>query len=904
MGKRKQQLFFTKVCLVTLLFNIYTNYQTSTLTSDFFYQRLNNGGNRSGRNLNQNEESDFVRKYQFEKLSHSRLLSDIVDYAMDYYDLDGSLNLSPWSTSYTEKRDVADHWMMQKTNPEKENSDWLQNRRNEQRQRNCRPPPAPMLYFEEERYTSLHYRHDTFAHDTTALDSDIAVVMNQPQVQSIKTADSSTEAWIEELCNKAQLTKTSRVVIINPFTTQLSANSTSTLGTASLFTLFIAKHCAVKNIIIADSMLPNTKKFRLQSMNTFRTLYRDITSLQLVVPLATAGLARKEDEDLEVKWLKNFSPTHVLNFENANHRETELWDEHLSTKGQQLYHIKNSILTVQQLMHHCDERSKNGASNGKFKLADKMDSLVFLHVSVTDQWDENEKNTSPIQSMLANYYHMNMNQNFAKGSVHLHHLQVPSYNSRLVYDDEQPHFFSLPNEYLLSIDNHEVLPVIAGIMNALQPNEDQRRRRMSVSLQKSAAQKELSVPSSIEDNHAFYGINKTPYPCTSSCGTPTDDAQRGTICTPSVLDSVSQVSKSVTSECKYVVYTVMGNTEDDGSSAMKLRLKDGEADKVCRIVYGSSKHPVIQRELQRIFNKNNTLINDLNKYNGKVESSDGLWNFVFFPQSQLPDADMSLFRIEPSQLFSPNVQKAMYVSTVSNNLTASASDDDVFKMLSSIDYVENQVREPKIEYRSGKPDVFRIIEAPSSPRTVLLYSDEAPNAPAAFGEYIEWIGREKNLKVQLYQQLSYYKQMNQFVQLGDNRPPDEMGPGEFKTPFPWQWISMESYVHDLRSEPARQLRCVWYEAHLYFGESSLIPDTEDLSFAYVIGKQRLEGYLGPNLYDDSSWIPVMDRHNGEPDIHLNDEGEEVIEEVERVSEYFIRLMQHEIADNNAALQEQ
>jgi hypothetical protein len=897
-AKRKHQVLFTQIFLVTLLFNIYTNYQTSTLTSDFFYQRRNNRGSPTGRQLNQYEEIDYIRKYRLEKPSHSRLLSEIVDYAMDYYDLNGSLTLSQRSsTSNTVALEDVDPWMMQESNSHKYQTDRLQKERREQRKQNSRPPPTSILDIEEARYTSLHNRQDKMAYDTTPLDGGIAAVMKQPLPKSNQTMGSPSTAWIQGLCQKAQLTKTSRVVIINPLTTQLSTDTSSTLGTASLFTLFIAKYCEVKNIFIADSMLPNTKKFRLQSMNTFRTLYRDIENLQLIVPLATAGLARKEDEDLEVKWLKNFSPTHVLHFENANHRETELWDEYLTTKGQQLYHIKNSILTMQQLMHHCDERSKSGASNGKFKVANKIDSLVFLHVAMTDHWEDNEKNTDPVYSMMADYYHKMAKNGANKGNVHLHQLQIPSYSSQLVYDDEQTNFFSLPNEHLLSIDNHEVLPMITGIMHALQPEETQRRRRMSISSQISAARNEISVAASIDDSHDFYGIVKTPFPCASSCNTPRGDAQRGTVCTPSVLDSVSQVSTTITSDCTYVVYTVMGNAEDDSRGPLKLRVKsEGKSNKVCRIVFGSSKHPLIQRELQQIFNKNSTLINDLNSYNGKVESTDGSWKFVLFPEPELADTDVSLFRIEPSQLFSSNVQKAMYVSNTSSNLTASVSDDDLFHILSSLDYVENQVREPTIEYRSGKPDVFRTLEPPTSPRTVLLHSDEAPNAPAAFGEYIEWIGREKNLKIQLYRQLAYYKQMNQFVQLGDNRPPDEMGPGAFKTPFPWQWISMESYVHDLRSDPARQLRCLWYEAHLYFGENSLIPDTEDLSLAYVIGKQRLEGYLGPNLYDDASWIPVMNRRKDQQEALLDENGEEVVEEVESISKFFIRVVEKEVIE--------
>jgi hypothetical protein len=637
-----------------------------------------------------------------------------------------------------------------------------------------------------------------------------------------------------------------------------------------------------------------------------RTLFRDITGLQLIVPLATAGLAQNEDKDLQVEWLSNFSPTHILLFENANHHQTEFWNEHLSTKGQQLYHIKNSILSFQQLLHHCNDRSSNGASNGKFNVPTMVDSMVFLHVVVSDTWRVNEKNMSPIHRMLADYYQTRMNHSLtkegSKGSVHLHHLQIPSNTNQLVTDDESPNFFSLPNENALSIDNQEVLPLIVGIMHALQPEKDQRRRIISISSENPSLT-QLPDPAGISDNLDFYGINEVSFPCASSCNSSSRNALNKKSCTSSVLDYVALVSRSVTSGCDYVIYSVMEISGDE--SDLKLRFKaDDASGNICHVAYASSQSPMMQNALQRLFSKDPDAITDMDKYNGKLESSDGAWTLVLFPQRSLENADLSLFRIEPSHLFSSTVKKAMYVSHAIRYTTALVSDDDMRKMMSSVDFEKGQAVQPLFEYRSGKPDVFRTIEPPTSPRTVLLHANESPTAAAKFGEYISRIGKERNLKISSYRQLTFYKQMNHYVQVGDNRPQNDLGSGKFKNTFPWQWISMESYVHDLQSEPARQLRCLWYEAHLFFGKSSLIPDTEDLSLAYVIGKQRIEGYLGPTLQGDTSWIPVMDRQNEVQETYVHDEGEEVMEEVERMSEFFIRVMPYEIAEDGAAFNEQ
>jgi hypothetical protein len=106
--------------------------------------------------------------------------------------------------------------------------------------------------------------------------------------------------------------------------------------------------------------------------------------------------------------------------------------------------------------------------------------------------------------------------------------------------------------------------------------------------------------------------------------------------------------------------------------------------------------------------------------------------------------------------------------------------------------------------------------------------------------------------------------MNHWMQSDTNRPlADGIGSRLlYRTSFPWQWISTTLMVHNLQSEAARVLRCSWYDAHLYWGSDSVVEDTEDLSLAYLIGKQRLDGSIGASLAeDDRSWIPQLNKIN-------------------------------------------
>jgi hypothetical protein len=826
--------------------------------------------------------------------SNTNSYDEFVDYAIDYDYIYGTLfdAESPKSIVETTDKSGLDPWMLSIDHTRHDGREHVYKQRNEQRQQRCRPASLTQKELRQYSSASLYQRRDVTNHESKPIEVDVDDLLKL-SADSISTGSSdSNNGWIQDLCAKAQLTKFSRVVITNPFTSQLLTNNSSSYGTATLFTLFIAKQCSVRNIVIVDAMLPNTKTSRLQSMTVYRSLYRNITSLQLLVPIATTGLARKDDIDLNLKWLKTFSPTHLIHFEDTNHRDTVVWDEHLSTKGQQLYHIQNSMLSLQQLLHHCHHRAKHGSSNEIYKKSTKGgDSLMFLQVVISDTFEEKignfttlpkGKHVLPIHDMLHDYYHDGIYQdkknNNNKGNVHFHQLQIPSY--------DVPHELDLANlssdqhDLSFSTDNRDAIPLIAGILKALQPDRTQRRRRMKISHGFSSA----AIPFRTRDE--FYGIYKTGFPCASSCYNLPDQGQKShDACEPSIFDSISLVSRAVTSNCTYVVYTVLTNPEDQNSPNIQLEMEDVEtiaqdsSNSVCRVVYLSDQSRMVQEKLTEINKKKPISIVDVERYNGKLKSKNGEWTFIWFQQSALSNSDISLFRIEPSHLFSSNVQKAMYVEQTDGAFTNSIYGESLLHLFTNIDRTD-QFDSSTIEFRSGNPEISRIIEQPlSNPRTVVFHAHEMEDAPKSVNEYIERSGQS----VTAYRQLNYYKQMNQWMQSNDNRPNIDMGGGLFSAPFPWQWTSMQSYVHDLQSEAGRQLRCEWYDAHLYWGQDNLIRNTEDLSLAYVIGKQRLQGYLGPNLEDDDSWIPLLNSDNQEQVINESGDGT-------KSSELFLRML--------------
>jgi hypothetical protein len=112
--------------------------------------------------------------------------------------------------------------------------------------------------------------------------------------------------------------------------------------------------------------------------------------------------------------------------------------------------------------------------------------------------------------------------------------------------------------------------------------------------------------------------------------------------------------------------------------------------------------------------------------------------------------------------------------------------------------------------------------------------------------------------------------------------------------FPYQWTRLSLLIHDFTMEESRQLRCDWFDEYLFWGSNR---NLEELSLAYVIGKRRIEGGIGPNLEDsdDTSWSPLLKNTGDGDEMEPGDNDEMESDRVvnKRGAEVFIRMMKRQ-----------
>jgi hypothetical protein len=201
-------------------------------------------------------------------------------------------------------------------------------------------------------------------------------------------------------------------------------------------------------------------------------------------------------------------------------------------------------------------------------------------------------------------------------------------------------------------------------------------------------------------------------------------------------------------------------------------------------------------------------------------------------------------------VFSSRVKSAIYVESQD---FAAAQDASILAVAKRIDRPALAPRKVK-ERRSGISGISRFIHYPAErARKAILFAGEPPATalPKSMSDFAKQAGDEFDFPPR---QLAYYEQMAHLVQTNDARPEREVRATHYLA-FPFQWISMIVIVHDLRFSESRELRCSWYDEYLFWGGNR---DAEELSLAYVLGKRRIKGSLGPTLEsEDDSWNPLL-----------------------------------------------
>jgi nucleoside-diphosphate-sugar epimerase len=351
---------------------------------------------------------------------------------------------------------------------------------------------------------------------------------------------------------------------------------------------------------------------------------------------------------------------------------------------------------------------------------------------------------------------------------------------------------------------------------------------------------------------------RVEFPCASECARPAS-------CALSVFDKTIKVSRPLTRGCKYAVYTVdlWGDLQDLPSSGQPSE-DVSEENKWCRIAFVSSQSPLVQEVVvMQVGNHTTTSTSTVNRtlietHSGKVQYKNWTLVFVHGNAANMSEAEYTLLKLTPKRFFSETVSRAMFVQPNRFPVPPFESLSGFFKSLDPSAKAAGRTK----EYRAGVNSIFRFLpKEAKKARRVIFSSLEAtfPNVPekSPIGVYVQDLCKREGIRPNqdlLVPQVSFYTYAAHFVQNGIRRPEYEIRSTIYKGGFPFEWLKTAMIVHDLRETEARDLRCEWYDEHLFWGNTHL----EDVSLAYVLGKRRIMGRVGVAPESEQGWFPIMD----------------------------------------------
>jgi hypothetical protein len=250
----------------------------------------------------------------------------------------------------------------------------------------------------------------------------------------------------------------------------------------------------------------------------------------------------------------------------------------------------------------------------------------------------------------------------------------------------------------------------------------------------------------------------------------------------------------------------------------------------------------------------------------------------------MSEAEYTLLKMSPKLFFSTSVARAMYVQPNRFPVPPYESLTGYFKTLDPRSREAGRTK----EYRTGV-NIFRFVPRPAkNARRVIFSSLEAsfPNVPpkSPVGVYVQDLVKREGIRPdqeRLQPQVFFYTYLAHFVQMNPRRLDPEIRSTIYKE-FPFQWLKTVMIVHDLREEESRQLRCEWYDEHLFWGNSHL----EDLSLAYVLAKRRIMGRHAVELEDEAGWFPIMNT----PAKSEEEEPERLTTDADDDTELFLRIL--------------
>jgi hypothetical protein len=343
------------------------------------------------------------------------------------------------------------------------------------------------------------------------------------------------------------------------------------------------------------------------------------------------------------------------------------------------------------------------------------------------------------------------------------------------------------------------------------------------------------------------------FPCDSECSGPLMACK-----SRSIWSSVANVSRNVTSTCRYVLY--LANFSKKLALLEQLRENQEEGketlwprETLCRIAFVSSNSDIVKSALKDEMNTSNgNNRRSIKEMNGNIQYNG--WTLVWTEETKqsLTEADLMLPKIVPRTLFGENITRALYI------------EPQHFKSLPSLPVVwfllSKQLDEKAIA-KKGLPSRITSLFAHNFELTGTM------EEILSFDGLFKYILKQKRLD-QDRDSAWPRKQINFYDHI--------LAMSEGK--FAFQFIDTALIIHDFRSDRSRRLRCEWYREHLMWSDDidQSFPnrDLEDMSLAYMFGKWRMDKRLFPDL-EQRMGDRIIDPSRGDSfneDLHYSGQG--------------------------------
>jgi hypothetical protein len=605
----------------------------------------------------------------------------------------------------------------------------------------------------------------------------------------------TTNSTFSHYCVSAGLDANSHVVITNALRLPALA-------------LFFAKHCGVRRITAADDAFPNTRRHRMN------ILHEQVRALQRSVDQFAFKVVSLNDYE----WSLPKNATHIVHLDVVPSftNTTDL----LTENNLQLYKRARDQRMVQRLV-----QTKTNAR--------------VLHVttasSVTSVWTAFARD----HQQLA-WSHLILPDTAIVGPYASDTIVRGNNETMLLYVEDAVVAIlkALASFNFGTVFQVEAKPQLFE-QQVLDTNAYMQQRNDPFGIQ-TIKTRRATTSAVVSDStyQSRFGAHPTLFPCASQCGhmCTTDSA---------FTSSLQQISRNATMGCEYVVYMVMLSP----SIASVAKTSGHTVDHFCRVAFVTRQSKLVKRALAQRLTSNST--NSSSSWNGKIVES--RWILVWLPdddEQSLNDADNALLRIDPSGMFAPTVKAAVYAESLE---FAKARDESILSLFKRMSQpaISGQHRR---ERRSGT-SLSRWVPVPPEPaRKAILFAGEPTSGkavPKSIPDFVKMVGKHFYFPSR---QLNYYQQVASMVQSNDVRPTSESRTTKYST-FPFAWISTSVLIHDFQTRESQELRCAWYDEYLFWGGNR---DAEELSLAYVLGKQRIEESLGaPLAGDESSWNPLV-----------------------------------------------